>query len=322
LLFPVVGILGFFLTKSHEHFKLARIYVLVSTIMAVLAMVERGSGSFLVAGAYENSDRLIRDGTIRSIVFSEHPLVLSVLLLAAIPLVNLSLKRPAFRYLVGFVLVGGIVSTNSRGALIILAAWLLLVASSRMGILGRGVSLFVRLAVVSFLAVAFLGMLFGIGSDQISSSSAIDASAEYRTALYAFAAQSLMEAPWGWGIQGLPQGVYLVASYFGTLDIAKTVDSELALAVFDFGWVGLLAVVGLLVNQLGQKNLTSSIGQSGLIITMSGFYLALHAWVGLGTVWMLIIGLTMGAASVSYPTKRGSLTVPRTDSAQSVKPHA
>lgn len=309
LLFPLIGILGFFLAKSHELEKIARIYVIVSLVMALLAVAERVRGTFLVAGAYENSDRLVRDGTIRSIVFSEHPLVLSVLLLAAIPLVGFSLRRATIRYLICFVLIAGVVSTNSRGALIILAAWLLLIASSKLGILGAGASRLAQITVVSVLAAAFLGMLLVSGSDQLDSSSAIDASAEYRTALYAFATQSLIEKPWGWGIEGLPQGVYLLSSYFGTLDIAKTVDSELALAVFDFGWIGLLAIIGLLIIQLGQRSLISPIGQSGLIITMSGFYLALHAWVGLGTIWVLVIGLTVGASRMPYT---------KTDGAQSV----
>ena len=295
LVFPLTCVAGFVLAKSNDLFRVAKVYVLVSLLMGALAIFERVSGSFIVAGAYENSGRLIRDGSIRSIVFAEHPLVLSVLLLAAVPLVNLSMQRSTLRTLTYLVLVGGVVATNSRGALIILAAWLVLKAAGKLGILKSGASRLARIGVFVAMLTAFLGMIFGSSADELSSSTAIDASAEYRSSLYSFAVRSLSEMPGGWGLNGLPEGVYFVPSYFGTLDISKTVDSELALAIFDFGWFGLIAFVALMVIQLGARNINSSIGQSGIIVTMSGFYLALHAWVGLGTIWMLMVGLTLGA---------------------------
>lgn len=305
VLFPVVGLLGFLLARTQNTSKVALVYVLVSTVMGTLAVAERLSGSFLVAGSYASSDRLFRDGSIRSIVFSEHPLVLSVLLLAAVPLVSASMKHLGLQFVAYVVLVGGVISTNSRGALIILLAWILLKVASRLGLLGHGASYFARFGVLVGIGIAFLGVFLAGASDQMSSSSALDASAEYRSTLYAFAGRSLLEMPWGWGLQGLPQGVYQVRSYFGTLDIANTVDSEIALAVFDFGWPGFLVLSALMLSQLSTQNLISPVGQASLIITISGFYLALHAWAGLGTIWFLVLGLTLGGVTkvIVMPSK-------------------
>lgn len=306
LLFPLILSVGFFVAKAQAALQTARAYVAISSIMGLLSVIERVNGTFFVAGTYASSDRLYRDGSIRSIVFSEHPLVLSVLLLASVPLVASTLKTRAFRVLVYAALVGGIVCTNSRGALILLAIWIIIAAASNAKILRPGASKLARFTAIVGVAAGFLWMLVGSGPDELSSSSAVDASAEYRTSLYSFAARSLLEMPWGWGISSLPEGIYLVSSYFGTLDIAKTVDSELALAVFDFGWLGLIAFTGLIFVQLSARRLSSPFGQAAIIVTLSGFYLALHAWVGLGTVWMLLIGLSLGASSLRGLEKRES----------------
>lgn len=304
LLFPLILSVGFFLSRAQAALPAARTYVVISFVMGVLAVLERINGTFFVAGTYANSDRLYRDGSIRSIVFSEHPLVLSVLLLASVPLVAFTLQTWAFRVLVYAVLVGGVVCTNSRGALILLAIWMVLVVARKAKILRPATSWLARLAAVVGVASGFMWMLLGAGPDELSSSRAVDASAEYRTLLYSFAVRSLGEMPWGWGMSSLPEGTYLVSSYFGTLDIAKTVDSELALAVFDFGWLGLFAFTTLVFVQLGARRLSSPFGQAAIIVTMSGFYLALHAWVGLGTIWMLLIGLSLGATSLRGASKK------------------
>lgn len=312
LLFPIVGITGFLLGKTENIQSFSRSYVIVSIIMALLAIAERASGSFLVAGSYASTDRLIRDGTIRSIVLSEHPLVLSVMLLAAIPLVSSTFKNLPLVLLAYVTLAGGVVSTNSRGAIIIFVAWVLLWAAGKAGALGAKWSQFARMVVVVAVVTAFLWTSLGSGSDEMSSSSALDASAEYRSSLYAFAGRSLTEMPLGWGLEGLPEGVYLVSSYFGTLDVAKTVDSEIALAVFDFGWAGLVGITSLFICQLGIKVLTTPIGQSGLMISASGTYLALHAWVGLGTLWVLVVGLSFGAAQHLRTKAKPDTTTQRT----------
>ncbi|KIC69485.1 hypothetical protein RM50_01855 [Pseudarthrobacter phenanthrenivorans] len=315
VLFPLTLVSGFLMARAGQTRRVAGFYVMISCLMGVLATTERLSGKFLVAGSYSNSERLFRDGSVRSIVFAEHPLVLSVLLLAAVPLVSLVAASRLGKCCGYASLLAGILSTNSRGAIIILACWTAFIIARRLNILGRGASHLARTVAIAAIGFLLVGGLFTSGSDQLTSSSALDASAEYRSALYSYAARSLVSMPVGWGIGGLPEGVYYVASVFGPLDLSKTVDSELALAAFDFGWIGVIAFSLLVVAMLNARRIYLPIGQSAFIVSISGLYLALHSWVGLGTSWMLIVGLALGAycestkssRSVSAPTNMAEM---------------
>ena len=301
LLYPAMLIGGFLAARAGKAIVLSRAYVFVSLGMAILASLEHLRGTFLVAGGYEYADRLVRDGTLRSVVFSEHPLVLSVLIAASAPFVPLTFKSRAARCLAYVILLSGVISTNSRGALAILAVWFVIRAATKINFVTPGTARVAKWLGFLSCTGAFIAIILSDGIDQLSSASAVDASAEYRGALYTFAIRSLIEQPWGWGISGLPEGVYLVPSYFGVLDISKTVDSELALSMFDFGWLGLCGFIGLLILQLRAGSLNNAFGQGALIVTASGFYLALHSWAGLGSMWLLLAGLALGGSASHRP---------------------
>lgn len=293
VLFPLMFVVGYVASKTDGGSALTKIYVGTSLAMAALAVFERLQNAFLLAGDYENAGRLVRDGAIRSIVGAEHPLVLSVLLIAAVPLVHTALTSLTFRAGAYALLIAGIVSTNSRGALVLVCMWFVLAAAAERKILTRMPTSVLRLLGGASLVVGTVWMLAGTGSDSLASTSAVDASAEYRSSLYLFAARSLLEEPWGWGLAGLPTGVYVVSSYFGSLDIAATIDSEVALLLFDFGWLGFFGFLSLAFYLLHAGRLKSPYGQAALLVSGSGFYLALHSWSGLGSAWFLFLGLSM-----------------------------
>ncbi|WP_458781230.1 hypothetical protein [Arthrobacter sp. D3-16] len=295
VLFPLMFVAGYVACNLNLGAVLSKLYVLTGLAMAALAVLERVQNSFFLAGNYENAGRLVRDGAIRSIVGAEHPLVLSVLLVAAIPLVQVTFTTLVLRTGAFVLLIAGIVSTNSRGALVLICMWFVITAALKSRIFGRVHTSLLQFFAAASIVVGLIWILTGSGSDSLSSTSAVDASAEYRSSLYLFAAQSLVEQPWGWGLSGLPVGVYVVASYFGSLDIAVTIDSEVALLMFDFGWLGVLGFIVMASFLLRAGRLRSPLGQAALLLSASGFYLALHSWSGLGSAWFLLLGL-----SVSY----------------------
>lgn len=299
VLFPVMLILGLITGRVDKDKIAARAFVYIAISMAILAIIERLSGSFFVAGSYVDADRLVRDGAIRSIVGAEHPLVLSVLLVTAIPLLQMTFSHRGWRLAMHGFLLAGIFATNSRGALAVAALWLVLSLALKTQLLQRAGSFALRTLAVAAAGTGIIWLVAGTGSESLSSTSAIDASAEYRSALYVFALRTLMEQPFGWGLGGLPEGVYVVASYFGRLDVAATVDSEIALAMFDFGWLGVLGIVGLGYFLLKSNRFQSPTGQSALLISASGFYLALHSWAGLGSAWFLLLGLCVSCVAPS-----------------------
>lgn len=306
VLFPMIFVAGNVLSVSGLGKKTANLLVYAAIFMGLLAIVERARGAFFVAGSYENAGRLVRDGTIRSIVFAEHPLVLSVLLIAAVPFVQATFKNRLHCFLAYSLLVSGIVATNSRGALTLVIGWFLLTWAHRFGILGRtgAGARWTRILGAGAVAAGFLTLLFSTGAENLSSTSAVDASAEYRSSLYYFAALSMLDHPWGWGLTGLPQGIYVASSYFGPLDIARTIDSEVALVMFDFGWIGLLGLFYLVYVLTKGQRLKTPFGQSALLVTASGSYLALHAWVGLGSMWFFLVGLAIGAVKTHSTSEK------------------
>lgn len=296
VLFPLMLAMGYAISGSGLGPRTARLLVYAAIVMGFLAILERLRGSFFVAGGYENAGRLVRDGAIRSIVFAEHPLVLSVLLIAAVPFVQTTFKNRLPCFLAYVLLASGIVATNSRGALTLTVVWFLLTWAFRLGILRHTGARWTKAVGVGAAAAGLLTLLLGTGAENLSSTSAVDASAEYRSSLYYFAAQSMLDQPLGWGLTGLPPGTYVASSYFGPLDIAKTIDSEVALVMFDFGWIGLLGFLYLAYVLTKGQRLKTPFGQSALLVTASGSYLALHAWAGLGSMWFLLIGMAIGSA--------------------------
>ena len=293
ILFPLMFIAGYLASHIDGGSSLTKPYVYSTLAMAALAVFERLQNAFLLAANYENAGRLVRDGAIRSIVGAEHPLVLSVLLVAAIPLIQTAFTSLVLRTGAYALIIGGIVSTNSRGALVLVCMWFFIATALRSGLLARTRTSVFRVLAAASLLIGLTWILTGSGSDSLSSTSAVDASAEYRSSLYLFATQSLLEQPWGWGLTGLPAGVYVVASYFGSLDVAVTIDSEVALLMFDFGWLGVIGFISLVLFLLRAERLKSPIGQAALLLSASGFYLALHSWSGLGSAWFLLLGLSV-----------------------------
>lgn len=105
-----------------------------------------------------------------------------------------------------------------------------------------------------------------------------------------------MTQPWGWGLGGLPPDVYLVSSPFGVHDLSVTVDSELALLAFDAGVVGVVLYAAGLGFLASRWVLASEIGQAALLLILSGLYLALHAWTGLGLITLMLVGAALAEA--------------------------
>lgn len=293
ILFPFMFISGYVASQIDGGSSLTKPYVYTSLAMAGLAVFERLQNAFLLAANYENASRLVRDGAIRSIVGAEHPLVLSVLLVAAVPLIQTTFTSLVLRTGAYALVIGGIVSTNSRGALVLVCMWFFVATALRSGLLTQTRTSVFRVLASASLLIGLIWILTGSSLDSLSSTSAVDASAEYRSSLYLFATQSLIDQPWGWGLSGLPAGVYVVASYFGSLDVAVTIDSEVALLMFDFGWLGVVGFISLAFFLLRAERLKSPVGQAALLLSASGFYLALHSWSGLGSAWFLLLGLSV-----------------------------
>jgi hypothetical protein len=268
---------------------LARIFVGWALAFSVLAAVESLSGELLLPRSDLTRD-LVRSDLQRAILLSEHPLVLSVLFVMALPLAWNAIKRPGVRVASVAVLLVGILATGSRGALVLAIAWALIEWMRR-----RFTLKVVRPAVVVVVGVGVVLLASGaLTAGELSNVNADAASAEYRLQLYAVLGDSLVTTPFGWGVTGLPPGVHVINSHFGPKDIADTVDSEIALAVFEFGIGGVIALVLVGAFLLSARSLIHPEGQSAILCFAAGFYVALHSWTGLMLILALVVGIVWG----------------------------
>jgi hypothetical protein len=287
---PLAFYVGWLLWKTGNWNSFAKVYVVVSVICAVLAIVEYTKGSALFPRNTE-LDTISRNSAYRAAVLTEHPLVLAALLLVAIPLAwDLLRRKRLMRLLTIALLVVGIVSTGSRGVLYCFAGWvaLLLALRLRKSEVPRWTSVLACIAcLVGIGWLLFFPPVFGF----IGSADADQASAEYRLQLYSALNLSLDTQPLGWGIgPSAPRGQYILTTQFGDLDVADTLDSEVVSLGLEFGFVGLGAFVLFVVILFSGRRLITSVGQSAVLLTVCGLFLALHAWIGLGSVWLLLLG--------------------------------
>lgn len=301
---------GFVAVATSHGSILKRAYIFWSLTMAALATVESASGGTLLP-RFDIERSLVRDGAQRAILGSEHPLVLAALLVAAAPFVVRSDARWQVRCAMLGLLTAGVYATGSRGALIVLA---LAVGAAILGGLQpagvearkaglRGLSLLV-IVPITFAAILAASVLVAPSDAVLSSNVATEASTQYRIVLYQYLFASLRDAPFGWGVGGLPDGLYLVPSAFGIKDLAETVDSEPALLVFKWGWLGLATFLGVFGWLAVGRRLRDEFGLASLAIVTSGLFLALNAWTGLSTALAIFLGATLKSAMKPYSNSR------------------
>ena len=299
LLYPLGALTGAVMASSRHRPWLGRAFVGWATVFAVLAVVEFVFFVHLVPGP--GHPGLVRDGLLRAVVAAEHPLVLAALLAMALPFLwALPLGLPV-RVVVSAVLVSGILATGSRGALVlvVLAAVIALVVH-RWPATRRGRAL-VRVAVAVGVATAAVVALAAAGFTSwnvLTSDDPETASLQYRVVLYQKVIESLGTHPFGWGLGGLPAGIFVVPSPFGDLDLSTTIDSEVALIAFDAGIIGVVAFAALVGYLVSRWVLASDAGQAAFVAVVAGGYVAIHAWTGLGLAVALVLGAALAADRV------------------------
>lgn len=293
-LLPVSAYTGFLLTRQGLLKPFYGIYGAWAIAFAVGAMVETARGDFFQA---RESFTLIRErnGFLRSIMFSEHYLVLAVLLLAAVPFAR-ALPTRLQRNFATIVLLGGVLATGSRGVLALFVMVIITIALKKR----FATSAKVRRRWIALLAVTGLLLALTLAptlevSQSITSTDSDVASIQYRFVLIFALQKSLALMPLGWGIGNVPTGRFLVPMPGGGInDIAETVDSEIVHLGIEFGILGLaiFGIICLIAVSDAQSNLPTSFAL--VAITLAGTFVSLHSWTGLGVMWFILIGATIG----------------------------
>lgn len=301
LVTPLGLLLGWTCYNRTSGVALARAFLLVATFTSLLAIVERLNGRSLF-GRESLFTYLARDGVYRAILASDQSLVLGSMLAVAVPF-TLMIKGWTRVPTVALLLLG-VYATDSRGPLLVAMLAAAAVIVQRLGIaLQNSTRLLMLAASVSVVIVFVLSTSFW--TTDIVGITGDDYSANYRVALYATLPALLVVVPLGYGLGTFPQGIWLVRSEaFGVRDLMQTLDSELAYSAATFGLLGIAAVLGALYLSIKSVQNSLMVGLAALSVSILGFSLALHAWDGLGLLWLVLIGASAASSRRSRRTSQ------------------
>jgi hypothetical protein len=291
VLVPLFLNVGFAISNSLFRRAYAQSFVVVALGAAALAVMESALGTSIF-GQDELFARVQRGGQPRAVLASEHALVLGVMFAASIPM----LKATGFKMLpvMSLLLVAGCWATGSRGPLLMAVLLFLVQLVPNLDNVMRAAHGLLK-ATVGALAILFVILIFFVWEPIAYGASGGDYSTEYRFAIYALLPGILTEVPFGYGLAGIPEGRWLFVSELrGIRDLSATVDSEVVYSALTFGVLGLCAILFALWVNIAALRHQYATGMTGLVVTICGLFLALHAWDTLGPFWLITIGASWG----------------------------
>lgn len=295
-LLPMGVLAGWALSRSQYLRGYAQLFVLVALVCATIGVFEYATQSTVFGRT-----ALLSTLGGKAIVAADHPLVLGVLIATAIALVRPSgIKHPRIVALALFV---GAFATQTTGPSAIAALLLLLVLfpkleewlEQRTWIIAVGV-----IVVVLFLAY----LAFFVWEPEIIADDLNGYSFQYRTAMYALLPDILVQVPFGYGFAGMPEATwFLPSSLRGIRDLSFTIDSEIVYLVSELGIAGLLAFMAVLGISLRALKDSFHVGVFALVLTVAGFFVALHAFGSLASVWIIAVSLAGFSARLRKRTR-------------------
>jgi hypothetical protein len=287
-LFPLAAAAGFVLLRAGRLAQYCSWLLAVGAVTVVAALYERFRSVSLLNSHHS---LYVESGRTRAIVGAEHPLVLAAMFLVLIPIAMWLGGR--WRFALALWLLAGIYCTGSNGPLIVGAV---VTALCVLPPLSRFVFSSWR-PLICLLIVIALGIGIGAGffwDANIHGASASDSSNEYRGSLYYLMLKMIQHQPFGYGFGGLPTDAYRVEATRGIIEVAKSIDSDLVLAVSQFGifaLVGFAAIAAVAVFAAVRHN---AVGLSALSVSLVGLFMAVRSWTSLGTCWFFLFGACLG----------------------------
>ena len=284
ILFPLSMILGAVLVKSKELGSFLSgysnsIFLIVLFIpfeFLVGPLVERNPNYFI-------SDRF---GFSRVSFFAEHPLILAshITLMTSLFAFSIVQKSRFFKVL----LVVACISTLSLGPSLITISLIYLFRYSSATKIGKYLVALTSSLLLIFIFLAFKGI-----SPNILTNSTFGISLNYRAIIYGdLIPKSLGQNPFGYGLEGLREGLFKVNLSTYSVDLSKSIDSQPALLILQGGWILLLAYLILCAFLLKRVWESEYRAYPALISILLGFFVPIQSF----TSTLVIQGILIGFA--------------------------
>ena len=296
--FPIAVAAGWVMACSRRALNyLAHSIAVIALLTAVPAIIEFLRGTSLLGRDAEFAT-YVRGDAARAVVGAEHPLILGVLFAVAVPFTYLAIRRWWLRWPCILLLMAGVYVTGSRGPWgVTLGVLVLLAVPGLMRFIAR------HFGTLVFGVMVGLGVLWYFASrvwqPVTTSTDTLANSMEYRAALYSLLPRVLLAQPFGYGLGDLPKDTWLIRGPTAILDITDTVDSQWVLSAMRLGWLGVFLVFALIVIAVLALRRRLDYGLGLFLFTGCGTFVALDAWDGAGSLWMLLVGACVRL--LSYP---------------------
>ncbi|PWJ25117.1 hypothetical protein ATK17_1229 [Branchiibius hedensis] len=305
--FPIAVAAGWVLACSRAGLDyLARTIATVGTLTAVLAIIEFATGHSLFRRDAE-FETYVRGDSARAVVGAEHPLILGVLLCVAVPFTYRAVRRWWLRWSCLAVLLAGVYVTGSRGPWgVSIGVVVLLAVPGLARFIGR------HFGTLLFAVMVGLGVLWYFASrvwqPVTTSTDTLANSMEYRAAIYSLLPRILLAQPFGYGLGDLPTGVWLIRGPSEMTDITATVDSQWVLSAMRLGWLGVALVFLLVAIAIVALRRRLDFGLGLFVFTGCGTFVALDAWDGAGSLWMVLVGVCVRLMSYAPHSIEAGIT--------------
>lgn len=252
------------------------------TLVAVaLASVEWLSGSFIFGPETGLFHEAARNGGLRSQAFFPHPIIFG--LFCAVGLLWWLYTATSVRtcWYIVLPLAWGLWISGSRGPILALVLAVLVVFLSTRFTSRTGRRFVLLLAMLG----AFFAIMVSLdGTDYVGGIDETETSTQYRFALLNVGSAELLANPFGHGPGRLPQGLLMVDSRFGVIDLSPSVDNAYLLFGLQYGLPALIlaALICLKVLSRGIREVGRDESRAPLamwvFLLVSGSTVSLLSW--------------------------------------------
>ena len=310
LLAPISLVVGFQVMRSGKSSDFYQAFMNQGMLFSALAIVELFTGRNWIPQRTNEFFYVNPEGRIR--VFTEHPLVMAVLLtLVAHLILNSPMNNGKKNLSLLLVFIASLTTQTISAPILIAVLFVMSGITKTFGVSARSNFRNLRILVATlFFAILLASAALNPFAPLLLVPGDI-ASALYRFVIYGLMWVILGNYPLGFGALGLPEGLYSIPSVYGDLSLTS-LDSELVYSVAQFGYVGFIPYILIFASLYFVTSATQS-RTAMVVLLFSSLFASIHSWISLTIIFFFVLGASasVGASDnskIRHGSKRGKVS--------------